>query len=196
MGLSVLCAKAVLPLAVATLMQLPVRGGCEVTTSDSQLVQDALRLDVVDAEVREVALNKLHPTTWLKTGSKIAGLAGVCAATAYAPLLVLGQLGFGATGVAAGSVAASAQGAAIGTGTWFAWAQSTAATGAGFWKLGMMSSMATYLGVGQGDQSPGEISDKELLTAVIKEGKFDNEMRHLLRSKLFSKGTGRWIRAN
>lgn len=165
----------------------PIR--CEMTTSDQRLVEDMLHFGVVDLEVRAMALKKLEQRkqserTWLGFGGKIAGLAGVGIAAAYAPYLVLGKLGFGATGVAAGSMAASSQGAAVGAGTWFAWAQSTAATGAGFWKLGVVSSAGTYIGATQGKCEKEEWTDEHLLATLLYQELVDYEMRDLMQRKL------------
>ena len=174
------------PTATQGRVRTPIR--CEVTTSDQRLVEDMLHFGVVDREVRAMALKKVEERkqsqrTWLGFGAKIAGLAGVGIAAAYAPYLVLGKLGFGATGIAAGSMAASSQGAAIGAGTWFAWAQSTAATGAGFWKLGVASSVGTYIGANQQKCEREEWTDEHVLMTLVVYG-LDDEMRNLMRRKL------------
>ena len=187
------------PTATQERVTTPIR--CEVTTSDQRLVQDKfflsvvddqrlvqemLRFGLVDVEVRAMALKKLRESerTWLQFGADIAVSAGVgIAAAYYAPYLVLGKLGFGATGIAAGSMAASSQGAAVAAGSWFAWAQSTAATGAGFWKLGTLSSAGTgtYLRVTRGRE---EWTDRQLLMTLVDQGLVDSEMRFLILSKL------------
>eukprot|EP00434_Breviolum_minutum_P012293 symbB.v1.2.010835.t2/scaffold683.1/size173061/8 len=175
------------PTATQGRVRTPIR--CEVTIADQFLVEDMLHFGVVDAEVRAMALRKLKQSerTWLKFGAKIAGkAAGVCLAAAYSPYLVLGKLGFGASGIAAGSMAASSQGAAVAAGSWFAWAQSTAATGFGFWKLGAASA-GTYTYIGgatQGKCERGEWTDKHLLMTLVDQGLVDYEMRNLMLSKL------------
>ena len=170
----------------------PIR--CEVTIADQFLVEDMLQFGLVDVEVRSMALKKLEQLkqserTWLGfgDGAKIAGkAAGVCLAAAYSPYLVLGKLGFGATGIAAGSMAASSQGTAVAAGSWFAWAQSTAATGLGFWKLGAASAGTfTFIrGATQGKCEREEWTDKYLLMTLVDQGLVDYEMRNLMLSKL------------
>lgn len=173
------------PTATQGRVRTPIR--CEVTTSDQRLVDDMLHFGVVDLEVRAMALKKLKQSerTWLKFGAKIAESAGIGVSSVYSPYLVLGTLGFGAAGIAAGSMAAAYQGAAVAAGSWFAWAQATAMQGGGFWKLGAGSAVTyTWFGLTQGKCEREEWTDKHLLMTLVDQGLVDYEMRNLMLSKL------------
>ena len=157
---------------------------CAVITADEQLVLDLLHLDLVDQEVRALAVAKLNSLDGSRRWALIAGTAVV---VTVGPAALLYGLGFKGAGIAAGSWAASWQGPAIASGSWFSWAQSTAAAGAFCPKLGVLSSAAAWLGFQ--DRTFKEITDRDLLLRLVKERLIDYEVRNVLKRKLDS---GRW----
>ena len=154
---------------------------CAVITADEQLVLDVLHFDLVDQEVRALAVARLNSLDGSRRWALIAGTGVV---VAIGPTALLYGLGFKGAGIAAGSWAASWQGAAISSGSWFSWAQSAAATGAICPKLGVLSSAAAWLGFQDG--SFKEMTDRDLLLRLVEKELIDYEVRNVLKRKLES----------
>ena len=77
---------------------------CAVITADEQLVLDLLHLDLVDQEVRALAVAKLNSLDGSRRWALIAGTAVV---VTVGPAALLYGLGFKGAGIAAGSWAAA-----------------------------------------------------------------------------------------
>ena len=105
---------------------------CAMITGDEELAKKVLSKGLVNNEVRECALQRLYEkkgvSKWLLISATIGFLV------AAGPVIGLKLLGFTAAGVAKGSLAAMIQSTfpLVGASTWFAWAQSAAATGSAF----------------------------------------------------------------
>lgn len=138
----------------------------------------------MDRDVRDLAKKKLESQNRIGTGEKVALIATLGTVAALTPLIGLKLLGFSGAGIAPGSWAAAWQPPAISSQGWFAWAQTTAATGAAFPKLGMVTSGATWLGL---SQPAPDMTDEELLMKLLEKNLIDYEIRNLFLQKLRSK---------
>eukprot|EP00437_Effrenium_voratum_P012679 CAMPEP_0181452548 /NCGR_PEP_ID=MMETSP1110-20121109/29263_1 /TAXON_ID=174948 /ORGANISM="Symbiodinium sp., Strain CCMP421" /LENGTH=204 /DNA_ID=CAMNT_0023576833 /DNA_START=244 /DNA_END=858 /DNA_ORIENTATION=+ len=194
-------------------------------TGDERLVREAVKLGVVNDEVRQLALKKLKNKStiaWaVETVSDEAQLrlaqlkelyetpgvsrwlfisATVAFLVTTGPVIGLKVLGFTATGVVKGSLAATIQSTfpSVTAGAWFAWAQSAAATGtAACWKSGTLLGLGTWWAKAPKPDPAGSVGerpktataweaerDEELLLALVREQRVDYEMRRLLLQRM------------
>lgn len=168
------------------LRQLPVLSIAPRTVAcqkpdDATLIQEALQKVAVDNELRLHALKLLFSDP-ARVGSLTLQCSVLFFLVAVGPALGLKLLGFKATGIAAGSIAASIQSTfpLITAGSWFAWAQSLGAM-AGSWGSGVLC-WKTGLGAAS-CLTAGSFRDRKLLEEVLKHGLMDEKMRELLHRK-------------
>eukprot|EP00428_Durinskia_dybowskii_P026504 CAMPEP_0170234102 /NCGR_PEP_ID=MMETSP0116_2-20130129/16797_1 /TAXON_ID=400756 /ORGANISM="Durinskia baltica, Strain CSIRO CS-38" /LENGTH=209 /DNA_ID=CAMNT_0010484897 /DNA_START=52 /DNA_END=681 /DNA_ORIENTATION=- len=146
---------------------------------DAALVQQALDEGVVDNEVRLHAIALVFKSGLVAKATLIGVVVGFLVFAG--PSIGLKLLGFGASGVARGSVAAAIQATfpLVARGTWFAWAQSVSMSGAAW-----LPTTGLITGAGAWFEMAGRriavFSDQQLLELLVRYSLVDERMRSLL----------------
>lgn len=164
-------------------------GAAEELSGDVALVKQVVDRGLVDNEIRVEALRCMYNQP-SRFGRAVLLGAVLGLVTFAGPLVAIKLLGFTATGVAKGSVAALIQSTfpLIPAGSWFAWLQSLAMTkGALLGLSAKLAAVSAALPVAVPPWSTTKVEalgDGELLSAVASRGAVSEALRAMLVAKL------------